>query len=108
VPTKEHRKAGADIVSALTARSRFGQILREVDEEQRCFVIEKRGVPKAIILGIKDYIRLAAPQPEILRIIGERSKRNKTNKLSMRRIDAIIRGARKGKRNKHAPAPTRA
>jgi hypothetical protein len=32
-------------------------------------VIEKRGVPKAVLLRIRDYVRLAAPEPEVLRII---------------------------------------
>ena len=98
--------AASTVISALEARSQFGQLLRSVDEEHRCFVIEKRGAPKAIILGIKDYIRLAAPEPEILRIIGERSKRNKTNKLSTRRIEAISRGARNEERERHAPTRT--
>ena len=33
-------------------------------------MIEKRGAPKAVLLGIRDYVRLAAPEPEVLRAIG--------------------------------------
>jgi prevent-host-death family protein len=34
--------------------------LRKVEDERRSLVIEKRGMPKAVLLGIRDYGRLAA------------------------------------------------
>lgn len=57
-------------------------------------MIEKRGSPKAILLSIKDYVRLAAPEPEILKLIGEESKRNGTDKMASRQIDQIIKYTR--------------
>lgn len=56
--------------------------------------MEKRGTPKAVLLSIRDYVRLAAPEPEVLRLIGEESKRNGTDKLMSRDIDQEIRAAR--------------
>jgi hypothetical protein len=53
-----------------------------------------------VLLSIRDYVRLAAPEPEVLRIIGEESKRNGTSKLSSRRIDQIIKTARAEKRKR--------
>jgi prevent-host-death family protein len=88
------------VVSALTARSGFGKLLRRVQDEQRSLVIEKRGTPTAVLLSIRDYVRLAAPEPEVLRVIGEESKRKGTNKLSLRRIDQIIEATRAEKRNR--------
>lgn len=85
------------LVSALQARVNFGKLLRRV-EEGDSLVIEKRGSPKAVLLSIRDYVRLAVPEPEVLRIIGVESKRKKTNKLTPRRIDQIIRAARRSKR----------
>lgn len=82
------------VVSALTARNQFGQILDEVEKECRSFVIEKRGSPKAILLGIQDYIRLAAPEPEILKMVGEASVRNRSDKTGIRQIDRVIKLAR--------------
>jgi len=82
------------IVSALHARANFGKLLRRVEEERRSLVIEKRGTPKAVLLSIRDYVRLAAPEPEVLRLIGEESQRRGTNKLSSRRIDQVIKAAR--------------
>jgi len=78
----------------------FGQLLRRVDDERRSLLIEKRGTPKAVLLSIRDYIRLAAPEPEVLRIIGEESERNGTDNLTPREIDRIIRLSRSQKRRR--------
>jgi prevent-host-death family protein len=59
------------VVSALSARANFVRLLRRVEDERRSLVIEKRGTPKAVLLSIRDYVRLAAPEPEVLRVIGE-------------------------------------
>jgi prevent-host-death family protein len=53
---------GTIIVSALRARANFRKPLRRVDDERRSFVIEKRGTPKAVLLSIRDYVKLAAPR----------------------------------------------
>jgi len=82
------------VVSALRARTHFGSLLRRVEQERSSVVIQKRGVPRAVLLSIQDYIRLAAPEPEILRIIGEQSMRNGTDKITMPQIDAIIQKTR--------------
>ena len=88
------------VVSALTARTGFGRLLRRGEDEQRSLVIEKRGTPAAVLLSIRDYVRLAAPEPEVLRVIGEESKRKGTNKLSSQRIDQIIKTVRTEKRKR--------
>lgn len=81
-------------VSALHARSNFGNLLRQVEQEQRSWVIEKRGTPRAILLSLRHYVRLATPEPEILKAIGENSKQQGTDALTSRQIDAIIKKAR--------------
>jgi len=60
--------------------------------------IEKRGTLRAVLLSIRDYVRLAVPEPEVLRIIGKESRQKGTNKLSSRQIDRVIKAARKVKR----------
>lgn len=87
----------AIVVSALRARAHFGKLLRRVEDERRSLVIEKRGTPKAVLLSIRDYVRLAAPEPEVLRVIGEESRRKGTDKLTARQIDRLIQSARAGK-----------
>jgi len=82
------------VVSALSARTSFGRLLRRVEDERCSLVIEKRGTPKAVLLSIRDYVRLAAPEPEVLRLIGEESKRKGTDTLSSRQIDQVIKATR--------------
>jgi prevent-host-death family protein len=88
------------VVSALRARTNFGNLLRRVEDERRSLVIEKRGTPRAVLLSVRDYVRLAAPEPEVLRIIGQESEAKGTDKLSSQQIDKIIRETR-AKRPKH-------
>jgi len=88
------RKSGSIVVSAFRARTHFGSLLRRVEDEHRSLVIEKRGTPRAVLLGIRDYVRLAAPEPEVLKIIGEESKAKGTDKLTSKQVDSLIRATR--------------
>ena len=53
-----HGKNESIVVSAVTARTGFGKLLRRVEDEHRSLVIEKRGTPRAVLLSIRDYVRL--------------------------------------------------
>jgi prevent-host-death family protein len=91
-------KNGTLVVSVLRARANFGKLLNRVEDERRSLIIEKRGTPRAVLLSIRDYVKLAAPEPEILRIIGEESERNGTNTVTSRQIDQIIKATRAQKK----------
>ncbi|HYK17349.1 MAG TPA: type II toxin-antitoxin system Phd/YefM family antitoxin [Bryobacteraceae bacterium] len=72
-------KNNSIVVCALSAHTGFGKLLRRVEDEHHSLVIEKRGTPKAVLLSICDYVRLAAPEPDVLCIIGgNRSARART------------------------------
>jgi prevent-host-death family protein len=86
------------VVTALDARTNFGKLLRWVEDEGRSLVIEKRGTPRAVLLSLRDYVRLAVPEPEVLRVIGKESKSKGTNRMSATQIDKVIKAARKSKR----------
>ena len=81
-------------MSALRARANFGKLLDRVADERGSLVIEKRGTPKAVLLSIRDYVRLAASEPEVLKLIGEESQRQGTDKLTSRQIDQVIKATR--------------
>jgi prevent-host-death family protein len=85
------------VVTALDARTNFGKLLRRVEDEGRSVVIEKRGRPRAVLLSVRDYVRLAVPEPEVLRIIGMESKSKGTNRLTTTQIDQIVKTARRSK-----------
>jgi prevent-host-death family protein len=93
-------RTGSIVVSALSARANFGKLLDRVADERGSLVIEKRGTPKAVLLSIHDYVKLAAPEPEVLRIIGEESKRNGTHKMTQRQIDQEIKAYRAQKKKR--------
>jgi prevent-host-death family protein len=82
------------VVSALRARANFGKFLRQIEDERRSLVIEKRGTPKAVLLSVRDYVKLAAPEPDVLRMIGEESERKGTNAMTARQIEQVIKASR--------------
>jgi prevent-host-death family protein len=91
-----------NVISALTARTQLGQILKRVKKNNERFVVDRRGEPQAVIMSIEDYIKTIAPPPAFLERIWAASERNGTNKLTMRQIDAEIAAARQGVRKKKA------
>src|ERR1700691_2560100 len=98
--TPATNRIGAIVVSALMLRTNLGKILRRMDVERRSLVIEKRGTPTAVLLNIRDYVKLAAPEPEVLRVIGDEAKRNMTTSLTSRQIDQVIKAARLEKKKR--------
>ena len=86
-----------NVVSALTARTQFGQIIRRVKEKNERFVVDRRGEPQAVIMSIKDYLDTIAPAPAWLKKSWAAAKRSGVAKLSMRDIDAEIRRYRRQK-----------
>ena len=86
-----------NIVSALTARTQFGQIIRRVKEKNERFVVDRRGEPQAVIMSIKDYLDTIAPAPAWLKRSWQTAKRTGVAKLTMRDIDSEIRRYRREK-----------
>jgi prevent-host-death family protein len=95
------------LVTALTARTQFGQIMRRAKEKRDRFVVGRRGEPQVVIMGVKDFIDTIAPAPEFLRLIGEEATRKEKSKMTMRQIDAEIRKSRRERRLKYGTAKDR-
>ena len=89
-----------NIVSALTARTQFGQIMKRASEKNERFVVDRRGEPAVIIMSVKDFIDTIAPTPDWLKKIQAESKRKGTDKISMREINAEIAAYRREKGKK--------
>jgi prevent-host-death family protein len=98
--TATAKKNETIVVSALNARTNFGKLLRRIDVERRSLVIEKRGTPAAVLMSIRDYVKLAAPEPEVLEIIGREAAVSGKSNLSSREIDQVIKAARAAKRKR--------
>jgi len=78
------------VVSALAARTQFGQIMRRAKMGHERFVVDRRGEPQVVIMGIEDFLRNIAPEPEVLAAIRAASKQAATDKISLREIDEEI------------------
>ena len=95
-----------NVVSALTARTQLGQILKRATERDERFVVDRRGKPSVIIMSVRDYIRNIAPTPAAYQAIRQDAKRNGGSSLTMREINAEIAACRRqgGKKNRSHPA----
>jgi prevent-host-death family protein len=94
--------AVTNVVTALTARTQLGQILRRATQENVRFVVGRRGEPTVIIMGLRDFIRTLAPAPQWLREVRAEAKRLGTERLTARQIDREIAAYRRERRGKKA------
>lgn len=93
-----------NVISALTARTQLGQILKRATKNNERFVVDRRGEPSVVIMSIKDYIDTMAPAPQWLKDIQASSRRRGTNKLTMRQIDTVIAAVRRQAQKTKQPA----
>jgi prevent-host-death family protein len=79
-----------NVVSALTARTQFGQIIRRATQKDERFVVGHRGEPSVVIMSMKDYMRTFAPAPRELKAMQATVKKTGANKLSPIQINRIV------------------
>ena len=88
-------------VSALLARTQFGQILERVSRNRERFVVTKKGKATAVILGLEDFMESTIQTPESLAALQERAKTAGTDALSLEEIEREIQAVRR--ENIHQP-----
>lgn len=97
------------VISALSARTQFGQIMRRASGKKReRFIVDRRGEPKVVILGIEDYLAHVAEEPEALALIRAEAKKKGAGGMSMREIDKEIEAYRKERALNNAKTKARA
>ena len=79
-----------NLVSALTARTQFGQIMRRAAAKNERFLVDRNGEPAVIIMSVQDYMETFAPEPNWLADIRAKSKQRGMDKLSMPQINGVI------------------
>jgi prevent-host-death family protein len=84
-----------NVISALTARTQLGQILKRAAEKDERFLVDRRGQPSVIIMSIKDYIKNIAPTPPAYQSIRQDAKSKGAASLSMQEIDREIAAVRR-------------
>lgn len=90
-------------ISALTARTQFGQIMDRAVRRQERFVVDRRGEPAVIIMSVDDYLETIAPEDIALKKIRDEAKRAGLDRVSMKDIDAEIAAHRREKRGQSEP-----
>jgi prevent-host-death family protein len=88
----------ARVISALTARTQFGQIMERAMRHDERFVVDRRGEPAVIIMSIADYLKTIAPEDKDLKALRDNAKRVGLDRLTMRDIDEEIAAYRREKR----------
>jgi prevent-host-death family protein len=83
------------VISALAARTQLGQIMRRARLEQTRFVVDRRGEPQVVIMGIKDFLNTIAPEKKVLAAIRTEARKKGKDKLSLRQINREIRSYRR-------------
>jgi len=82
-------------ITAAEARSNLGQIIRRASgKNPERFVIGLRGGPKAILMGLEDYLDTIAPANPLMAEMHAISIANGTDKMTMDEIDAEIAACR--------------
>jgi prevent-host-death family protein len=85
-------------ISALTARTQFGQIMNRAIERQERFLVDRRGEPAVIIMSVDDYLQTIAPEDIALKNIRDEAKRTGLDRLTIEDVDAEIAAYRGEKR----------
>ena len=83
------------VISALAARTQLGQIMRRARLEQARFIVDRRGEPQVVIMGIKDFLNTIAPEKKVLAAIRADARKKGEDKLSLREINREIRSYRR-------------
>ncbi len=96
------------VITALAARTQFGQIMRRARQRQERFVVDRRGEPQVVIMSVKDFVKTIAPGSEVLAAIGAEAKRKGKDKMSMAEIDREIMAYRRERRLGRAASRRRA
>ncbi|MBI3950403.1 MAG: type II toxin-antitoxin system Phd/YefM family antitoxin [Acidobacteria bacterium] len=83
------------IIPALTARTRFGEVIRRARERGERFIVDKRGEPQVVILSIEDYLQNVVKRPESLTQLQRIAKRRGLDTMTVTDIDREVRRIRK-------------
>lgn len=88
------------LIPATQAKTRFGEMIREVATKGTRFIVQKRGVPQAVVISLDDYEDILETEaelrdPEYLASIGESRRQYELGEVgSMLDIYASLERAR--------------
>lgn len=86
------------LIDALTARTRFGELMERTTKQNVRFLVSRRGKAKVVILGVEDYLRNIIKQPELLTQIQVSAQKAGLDKMTDEEIDVEIENYRESKK----------
>ena len=84
-------------------RTQFGQILERVSTDHERFIVTKNGQPRAVIIGIEDFLAAVANPSETMKALQEQAKAAGASSMTLEEIEAEIAAVRQ---KKTAPHPS--
>jgi len=83
------------LIDAVTARARFGALLKSLEKQNTRFLISRRGKPKAVILSIEDYLKNFLKKPSILAKMQTDAEKAGLNLISDEEIIVEVENSRR-------------
>lgn len=84
-------------IDALSARTRFGELMNRVEKENARFLVSRRGKPKVVILSVEDYLKYIVKQPDLLTSIQSNAQQTGLDRLTEEEIEAEIQAYRRSR-----------
>ena len=86
------------LIDALSARTHFGELMKQAEQKKLRFLVSRRGKPKVVILGVEDYLKNIVKKDELLADVQLSAREAGLDQLSDQEIEAEIQAYRKDKR----------
>jgi hypothetical protein len=96
-----------NVVSALTARTQLGQIIKRATQKNERFLAGRRGEPNVVTMSIDDYVKTFAPAPKELAAMQEAAKKTGAGKLNPGQINWLVAKVRRDKETTSANPRTK-
>ena len=86
----ETKQPMTKLIDALSARTRFGELMERSEKENVRFLVSRRGKPTVVVLSVKDYLQNIVKESRLLTEIQQESKKAGLDQLSGKEIEAEI------------------
>jgi len=100
----EQEAAPMRVIGLDEARKNLSKIVQEANVGKTRYLLSARGKPKAVMIGVEDYLRnvLKRDRLTVIAEIQLEAKARGLDKLTMREIDKEIGAARRGRSRRSA------
>lgn len=86
-------KNGVRIVPATEAKTYFGEMLKRVYEQNETQVVEKAGIPVAVIISVEEYVSLNPKRAKQLPRVEGSARRQRAHQALLRFLDEMQPGS---------------